>query len=244
MIQPSPKSSSSEETLSDSSIDSTELIAELDKLEKEKPVHKPTKRITKKPILIVSDEESPTIIDTSILDQPTNTTTIKSPTILDHLSTHLSGDAFTHSNTASPDHFHFVNTTSNLPSDPPLPEPQIQSPPSSLADIEQEDPPTFTPAQDEVITHSDHITKPPTPQPELSTPEPTPEPQTPSSEPIYGPVYKPLTIEELCLPIDFALPILEDLLKAEINVDDDIITIDPFDKIKRIKIIPLKRKKA
>ncbi|KAK2444623.1 hypothetical protein QL285_015635 [Trifolium repens] len=244
MIQPSPKSSSSEETLSDSSIDSTELIAELDKLEKEKPVHKPTKRITKKPILIVSDEESPTIIDTSILDQPTNTTTIKSPTILDHLSTHLSGDAFTHSNTASPDHFPFVNTTSNLPSDPPLPEPQIQSPPSSLADIEQEDPPIFTPAQDEVMTHSDHITtKPPTPQPELSTPEPTPEPQTPSSEPIYGPVYKPLTIEELCLPIDFALPILEDLLKAEINVDDDIITIDPFDKIKRIKIIPLKRKR-
>ncbi|KAK2450607.1 hypothetical protein QL285_009720 [Trifolium repens] len=244
MIQPSPKSSSSEETLSDSSIDSTELIAELDKLEKEKPVHKPTKRITKKPILIVSDEESPTIIDTSILDQPTNTTTIKSPTILDHLSTHLSGDAFTHSNTASPDHFHFVNTTSNLPSDPPLPEPQIQSPPSSLADIEQEDPPIFTPAQDEVMTHSDHITtKPPTPQPELSTPEPTPEPQTPSSEPIYGSVYKPLTIEELCLPIDFALPILEDLLKAEINVDDDIITIDPFDKIKRIKIIPLKRKR-
>ncbi|KAK2410595.1 hypothetical protein QL285_045952 [Trifolium repens] len=243
MIQPSPKSSSSEETLSDSSIDSTELIAELDKLEKEKPVHKPTKRITKKPILIVSDEESLTIIDTSILDQPTNTTTIKSPTILDHLSTHLSGDAFTHSNTASPDHFHFVNTTSNLPSDSPLPEPQIQSPPSSLADIEQEDPPTFTPAQDEVITHSDHITKPPTPQPELSTPEPTPEPQTISSEPIYDPVYKPLTIEELCLPIDFALPILEDLLKAEINVDDDIITIDPFDKIKRIKIIPLKRKR-
>ncbi|KAK2395067.1 hypothetical protein QL285_056833 [Trifolium repens] len=190
MIQPSPKSSSSEETLSDSSIDSTELIAALDKLEKEKPVHKPTKRITKKPILIVSDEESPTIIDTSILDQPTNTTTIKSPTILDHLSTHLSGDAFTHSNTASPDHFHFVNTTSNLPSDSPLPEPQ-----------------------------------------------------TTSSEPIYDPVYKPLTIEELCLPIDFALPILEDLLKAEINVDDDIITIDPFDKIKRIKIIPLKRKR-
>ncbi|KAK2455853.1 hypothetical protein QL285_003269 [Trifolium repens] len=244
MIQPSPKSSSSEETLSDSCIDSTELIAELDKLEKEKPVHKPTKRITKKPILIVSDEESPTIIDTSILDQPTNTTTIKSPTILDHLSTHLSGDAFTHSNTASPDHFHFVNTASNLPSDPPLPEPQIQSPPSSLADIEQEDPPIFTPAQDEVMTHSDHITtKPPTPQPELSTPEPTPEPETPSSEPIYGSVYKPLTIEELCLPIDFALPILEDLLKAEINVDDDIITIDPFDKIKRIKIIPLKRKR-
>ncbi|KAK2394227.1 hypothetical protein QL285_056082 [Trifolium repens] len=247
MIQPSPQpssssSSSSEGTSSDTSTDSSELIEKLDKIQKEQKKKIPVKRTLKKPKINPPAEENITI-DTSILDQPTNTTR-KSPTILEHLSTHLSGDAFTHSNTASPDQFHFVNTTSNLPSDPPLPEPQIQSPPSSLADIEQEDPPIFTPAQDEVMTHSDHITtKPPTPQPELSTPEPTPEPQTPSSEPIYGSVYKPLTIEELCLPIDFALPILEDLLKAEINVDDDIITIDPFDKIKRIKIIPLKRKR-
>ncbi|KAK2357151.1 hypothetical protein QL285_094451 [Trifolium repens] len=247
MIQPSPQpssssSSSSEGTSSDTSTDSSELIEKLDKIQKEQKKKIPVKRTLKKPKINPPAKENITI-DTSILDQPTNTTR-KSPTILEHLSTHLSGDAFTHSNTASPDQFHFVNTTSNLPSDPPLPEPQIQSPPSSLADIEQEDPPIFTPAQDEVMTHSDHITtKPPTPQPELSTPEPTPEPQTPSSEPIYGPVYKPLTIEELCLPIDFALPILEDLLKAEINVDDDIITIDPFDKIKRIKIIPLKRKR-
>ncbi|KAK2393124.1 NADH:ubiquinone reductase (H(+)-translocating) [Trifolium repens] len=250
VIPPSPQpssssSSSSDETLSDTSIDSTELIAELDNLEKKK--EKETKKIPVKRILKKSKhnppEEDNITIDTSILDQ--SNTTRKSPTILEHLSTHLSGDAFTHSNTTSPDQFHFVNTTSNLPSDPPLPEPQIQTPPSSLADIKQEDPPTFTPAQDEVMTHSDHITaKPPTPQPEPSTPEPTPEPQTPSSEPIYGPSYKPLTIEELCLPTDFALPILEDLLKAKINVDDDIITIDPFDKIKRIKIIPLKRKKA
>ncbi|WJX84026.1 NADH:ubiquinone reductase (H(+)-translocating) [Trifolium repens] len=242
---PSSSSSSSDETLSDTSIDSTELIAELDNLEKKK--EKETKKIPVKRTLKKSKhnppEEDNITIDTSILDQ--SNTTRKSPTILEHLSTHLSGDAFTHSNTTSPDQFHFVNTTSNLPSDPPLPEPQIQTPPSSLADIEQENPPTFTPAQDEVMTHSDHITaKPPTPQPEPSTPEPTPEPQTPSSEPIYGPSYKPLTIDELCLPTDFALPILEDLLKAEINVDDDIITIDPFDKIKRIKIIPLKRKKA
>ncbi|KAK2403280.1 hypothetical protein QL285_052735 [Trifolium repens] len=242
--QPSSSSSSSDETLSDTSIDSTELIAELDNLEKKK--EKETKKIPVKRILKKSKHNPPEeyniTIDTSILDQ--SNTTRKSPTILEHLSTHLSGDAFTHSNTTSPDQFHFVNTTSNLPSDPSLPEPQIQTPPSSLADIEQEDPPTFTPAQDEVMTHSDHITaKPPTPQPEPSTPEPTPEPQTPSSEPIYGPSYKPLTIEELCLPTDFGLPILEDLLKAEINVDDDIITIDPFDKIKRIKIIPLKRKR-
>ncbi|KAK2389713.1 hypothetical protein QL285_063286 [Trifolium repens] len=244
VIPPSPQpssssSSSSDETLSDTSIDSTELIAELEKEKETKKI--PVKRTLKKPKHNPPEEDNITI-DTSILDQ--SNTTRKSPTILEHLSTHLSGDAFTHSNTTSPDQFHFVNTTSDLHSDPPLPEPQIQTPPSSLADIEQEDPPTFTPAQDEVMTHSDHTTaKPPTPQPEPSTPEPTPEPQTPSSEPIYGPSYKPLTIDELSLPTEFALPIQEALLKAEINVDDDIITIDPFDKIRRIKIIPLKRKR-
>ncbi|KAK2396230.1 hypothetical protein QL285_057893 [Trifolium repens] len=151
VIPPSPQpssSSSSDETLSDTSIDSTELIAELDNLEKKK--EKETKKIPVKRILKKSKhnppEEENITIDTSILDQ--SNTTRKSPTILEHLSTHLSGDAFTHSNTTSPDQFHFVNTTSNLPSDPPLPEPQIQTPPSSLAEIEQEDPPTFTPAQD------------------------------------------------------------------------------------------------
>ncbi|KAK2383078.1 hypothetical protein QL285_070567 [Trifolium repens] len=175
MIQPSPKSSSSEETLSDSSIDSTELIAELDKLEKvkKKPVQKHTKRITKKPIHIASDEEPPIIIDTSTLDQPANT-----PSVLDHLTQHLSGDAFTHSNPNSPPHFPFINTTTDPPIQGP-PNQTIQTPPSSLDNISQENPPTFTPAQDEVMTHPEHTTaKPPTPQPEHSTPEPTPEPQT------------------------------------------------------------------
>ncbi|KAK2375023.1 hypothetical protein QL285_075944 [Trifolium repens] len=96
------------------------------------------------------------------------------------------------------------------------------------------------------MNHSEHtIAEPSTPQPEPSTPEPSPEPQTPQSEPIYGPSFKPLTIDQLSLPTDFALPILEDLLKAEINVDDDIITTpkDPFAEIRKIKIIPLKRKR-
>ncbi|KAK2355107.1 hypothetical protein QL285_092547 [Trifolium repens] len=178
MIQPSPKSSSSsssEETLSDSSIDSTELIAELDKLEKvkKKPVQKHTKRITKKPIHIASDEEPPIIIDTSTLDQPAYT-----PSVLDHLTQHLSGDAFTHSNPNSPPHFPFINTTTDPPIQGP-PNQTIQTSPSSLDNISQENPPTFTPAQDEVMTHPEHTTaKPPTPQPEHSTPEPTPEPQT------------------------------------------------------------------
>ncbi|KAK2380264.1 hypothetical protein QL285_067977 [Trifolium repens] len=250
MIPPSPQpsspsSSSSEGTSSDASIDSSELIEKLDKIQKEQSKKKiPAKRTIKKP-KHNSPEEENIFIDTSILDQPTNTTR-KSPTILEHLSTHLSGDAFTYSNTNSPDQFNFVNTSSDLPIDPPIPEPPIQTSPSSLADIEQEYPPTFTPAQDEVMNHSEHITaEPSTPQPEPSTPEPSPEPQTPQSEPIYGPSHKPLTIDELNLPSDFALPILEDLLKAEINVDDDIITTpkDPFDEIRKIKIIPLKRKR-
>ncbi|KAK2357387.1 hypothetical protein QL285_094658 [Trifolium repens] len=250
MIPPSPQpllssSSSSEGTSSDASTDSSELIEKLDKIQKEQSKKKiPAKRTLKKP-KNNSPEEENIFIDTSILDQPTNTTR-KSPTILEHLSTHLSGDAFTHSNTNSPDQFHFVNTSSDLPIDPPIPEQPIQTSPSSLADIEQEDPPTFTLAQDEVGNHSEHTTaEPSTPQPEPSTPEPSPEPQTPQSEPIYGPSHKPLNIDELSLPSDFALPILEDLLKVEINVDDDIITTpkDPFDEIRKIKIMPLKRKR-
>ncbi|KAK2395053.1 hypothetical protein QL285_056819 [Trifolium repens] len=235
MIPPSPQPSSpsSEGTSSDASTDSSELIEKLDKLQKEQSKKKiPAKRTLKKP-KHNSPEEENIFIDTSILDQPTNTTR-KSSTILEHLSTHLSGDAFTHSNTNSPDKFHFVNTSSDLPIDPPIPEPPIQTSP------------TFTPAQDEVMNHSEHtIVEPSTPQPEPSTPEPSPEPQTPQSEPIYGPSFKPLTIDELSLPIDFALPILEDLLKAEINVNDDIITTpkDPFAEIRKIKIIPLKRKR-
>ncbi|KAK2367871.1 hypothetical protein QL285_081116 [Trifolium repens] len=195
--QPSSSSSSSEETLSDSSIDSTELIAKLDRIEKEKakkkkPVKKTfkrtTKRTTKKSIHISSDEEEDIIIDTTILEQPTNTS------VLDHLTQHLSGDAFTHSNTNSPLHCPFVNTTA----DPPVQEPSvqtIQTPPSSLDDIAQENSPTFTPIQDNIMTHSEqqiqsphsspiHDTaeqQPSTPQPEFSTPETTPEPQTPPS---------------------------------------------------------------
>ncbi|KAK2374568.1 hypothetical protein QL285_075521 [Trifolium repens] len=256
MIPPSPQpsSSSSEGTSSDTSTDSSELIEKLNKIQKEKSKKKiPVKRTLKKP-KNNSPEEENIFIDTSILDQPTNTTR-KSPTILEHLATHLSGDAFTHSNTNSPNQFHFVNTSSDLPLNPPIQEPPIQTPPPSLADTEQENPPIFTPVQDEVLTHSEHhnatpnsphqspehtTAEPSTPQPEPSTPESTPEPQTPPSEPIYGPSYKTLTVEELILPVDFALPILEDFLKKQINIDDEPNL--PTD-LSKIKIIPLKRKK-
>ncbi|WJX57137.1 hypothetical protein P8452_42725 [Trifolium repens] len=264
MVLPSPQpisssSSSSEGTLSDASTDSSELLERFDKLQKEKSKKKVhVKKTIKKPN-DNSPEKENIVIDTSILDQPTNTTR-QSPTILEHLSTHLSGDAFTHSNTNSPSHFQFVNTIPDPPLNPPAQEPPIQTPPPSLDEIAQENPPTFTPTQDEIMTHSEHQNispkpsvqsphhssihstaeqQPSTPQPEPSTPEPIPEPQTPQSESIYGPSYKPLTVEELILPVDFALPIHEDYLKKQINIDDEP-ELPP--DLSKIKIIPLKER--
>ncbi|KAK2369083.1 hypothetical protein QL285_082236 [Trifolium repens] len=248
----SSSSSSSDETLSDSSIDSTELIAELDKLEKEKekkkkPVKKHIKRTTKKPIHNSSDEDPPIIIDTSILDQPANT-----PSVLDHLTQHLSGDAFTHSNPNSPPHFSFINTAA----DPPIQEPPnqtIQTPPSSLDNISQENTPTFTPVQDETIAHSEEQAQqksphhspvhnipeqqPPSPPPEIYTLEPSP---APTPEPIYGPLNKPLDEEELAELVDLIFKAEEQLLKNAIDIDDEP-RLPP--NLSKIKIIDLKRKK-
>ncbi|KAK2381188.1 hypothetical protein QL285_068815 [Trifolium repens] len=278
VIPPSPQplsssSSSSEETFSDTSTDSSELLIRLDKFQKEKskkkihvkrtPMKKTLKKTKTKP------QEENIVIDTSILDQPTNTTR-KSPTILDYLSTHLSGDAFTHSNLESPNHpiNKFVNTTS----EPPIT--IVQTPPPIFAASEQDNPPTFTPVQDEVVTHSEHHTASPKPSeqsphhsPEHTTVEPaqntteqqphttsetTPAEiqnvQTPPSTPlIHGPSYKPLTVEEVILTVDFALPILEDYLKKQIDIDDEPISLSlsPNQNIdlSKIRIIPLKRKR-
>ncbi|KAK2415865.1 hypothetical protein QL285_038311 [Trifolium repens] len=188
VVLPSPQpsssssSSSSEATLSNSSIDSTELIAKLDRIEKERAKKKKTlKRTPKLSIPISSDEEE----DNTIPEQPTNTS------ILDHLTTHLSGDAFTHSNKNSPLHSSFVNTTTNPPFQEP-PVQTIQTPPPSLDDIAQENPPTFTLIQDDIMIHSEQQIQSPhsspihdnaeqqplSPQPEFSTPEKTPEQQT------------------------------------------------------------------
>jgi hypothetical protein len=67
----------------------------------------------------------------------------------------------------------------------------------------------------------------------------------PPSPLTFGPIYKPLTVDELILPVDFALPILEALLKEAVNIDDDLETTSLNHSIdqSRIKIIPLKRKK-
>jgi hypothetical protein len=67
----------------------------------------------------------------------------------------------------------------------------------------------------------------------------------PTSEQFIGPIYKLLTIDELVLPVNFALPILEDLLKQAVNIDDDLEPSSQYPTIdlSKIKIISLKRKK-
>jgi hypothetical protein len=84
-----------------------------------------------------------------------------------------------------------------------------------------------------------HISKSPTPTEAIDNNT------IPLSPPTYGPIYKPLTVEELILPVDFALPILEARLKEAINIDDDLETSFQHTLIdlSKIKIIPLKRKK-
>jgi hypothetical protein len=123
--QPLSSSSSSEGTSSDYSTDSSELLRKSAKYLKKAQKETPKKTKNKQP-------EETIIIDT---------------TILDHLSTHLTGDAFTHSNKNSPNLFQFVNTTSELPQDPPVQEPPIipvQTPPPTFVAPEQENPPTST----------------------------------------------------------------------------------------------------
>jgi hypothetical protein len=196
--------------------------------------------------------------------------------ILDHLTSHLSGDAFTHSNLYSPNHPRnkFVNTTSEPPQQPPVQEPPtiiVQTPHPHFVASKQDNPPTSEPTiQDEIMTHSEpHISSPkPLEQPTQHSPKhTTDEPaqntaeqephttpaenqniQTPPSTPlIHGPSYKPLTVEEVILPVDFALPILEDYLKKQIDIDDEPISLSlsPNQNIdlSKIRIIPLKRKR-
>ncbi|WJX57749.1 NADH:ubiquinone reductase (H(+)-translocating) [Trifolium repens] len=268
VVLPSPQpssSSSSEATLSDSSIDSDELISKLDRIARERAKKKKSiKRTPKKTIPISSDEEE----DNTIPEQPSNTS------VLDHLTTHLSGDAFTHSNRNSPHQSPPVNTT-----EPPVQ--TIQTPPPSHDDIAQENPPTFTPVQDDIMTHSeqpiqsshsppihDNAEQPPQHLPEQiitneilqSTPEQehhTTTEQSPSEHQdtqtpprttfTLGLIYKPLTVEELIFPVDFALPIQEMLMKEAININDEPIplSLSPEHSIdlSKIKITPLKRKR-
>ncbi|WJX57373.1 NADH:ubiquinone reductase (H(+)-translocating) [Trifolium repens] len=230
---------------SDTSTDSDEFIAKiLKEAPKKTNLKKTTKRPIKKPIQLSSDEETPIIIDTTILNQPANT-----ESVLEHLQQHLSGDAFTHSNPNTPPRFTFNNSSADqVDQEPPVTQ-SIQTPPPSLDHISQVNPPTFTPVQDESIAHSEaqqespHQSpnnvmteqQPPSPPPELYTDESSP---APSPQPVYGPLNKPLSLEEVLELYQHISKAEAQFFKDSINVDDDIIPPN----LNKIKIINLKRK--
>jgi hypothetical protein len=254
MIIPTPissdssSSSSSDGTLTDSS---SETISEVIKrAPKPKPKSKPNSKI--------STPKEAVAEDTSFLD---------------HLTPHLSGDAFTHSNLNSPNHpiNKFLNVTAETPIKPVVQEPPIitvETPPPHSAAPEQNNPNTINTSEPEKQTpqmpQSKSHTPPPSDKcddnhsdnqkhhiPTEPNPAETQNIETPPSTPlIYGPFFKPLTLEELSLPIDFALPILEDYLKKQINIDDEpestskeLTSEKPSIDLRKIKIIPLKRKR-
>ncbi|WJX91232.1 NADH:ubiquinone reductase (H(+)-translocating) [Trifolium repens] len=230
---------------SDTSTDSDESIAKIiRKAPKKTNLKRTTKRPIKKPIQLSSDEETPIIIDTTILHQPANT-----ESVLDHLQQHLSGDAFTHSNPNTPPCFPFTNTTADqVDQEPPVTQ-FIQTPPPSLDHISQVNPPTFTPVQDEPIAHSEaqqessHQSpnnvmteqQPPSPPPECYTSESS---SAPSPQPVFDPLNKPLVLEEVLELYQHISKAEAQIFKDTINVDDDIIPPN----LSKIKIINLKRK--
>ncbi|KAK2423122.1 hypothetical protein QL285_033597 [Trifolium repens] len=265
----SSSSSSSESTLSDYITDIAEVLRKSTRKLKSFKQKTPQKTKNNSPKEAVAEDTS----------------------ILDHLTPHLSGDAFTHSNLSSPNHpiNNFLNVTTDPPQEPLVQEPPttiVQIPPSHIVAPEQENPNTVINSEPETQQQPQNddipLSKPSTPQPEQNysepqiaqpeqiqqppsdqcdyipsdnkehhiTNEPTPsEPITnntsSSPSPILGPVYKPLTKDELILPVDFALPILESMLKEAINIDDDTITLSLNQTIdlSKIKRIPLKRKR-
>ncbi|KAK2396045.1 hypothetical protein QL285_057719 [Trifolium repens] len=227
-------------------------------------IKRTTKKTTKKPIQISSDEEPTIIVDTTILDQPGN-----HESVLDHLQQHLCGDAFTNSNPNSPPRFPFINpTTDSIVQEPPITQ-VIQTPPPSFDHISQEQTPlqdetiahseaqqqtpqnspiptinepvnSPTPTNNEPLVQSPHHSpihdntqsQAPSPQPDPATPEPTP-------DQFYGPLNKPLVLEEVLELYKHLSKAEAQIFKDAINLDDDIIPPN----LSKIKIINLKRKK-
>ncbi|WJX68355.1 NADH:ubiquinone reductase (H(+)-translocating) [Trifolium repens] len=216
---------------SDTSTDSEEFIA---KIIREGPKKTNPKKITKrpfkKPIQLSSDEETPIIIDTTILNQPTTT-----ESVLDHLQQHLSGDAFTHSNPNSPRFPIIKPSTVQATQEPPIVQ-SIQTPPPSLDHISQVNPPTFTPVQDESIAHSEAQQESPHQSPnKIMTEQRHQSPQPVVSDPLN----KPLVLEEVLELYQHLTKAEHQIFKDSINLDDDIIPPN----LSKIKIIELKRKK-
>ncbi|KAK2356795.1 hypothetical protein QL285_094119 [Trifolium repens] len=275
VVLPDPKTTlptSSSDTSTDSDEFIAKLIKETDKKQRKTVPPKKilfkrtTKKTTKKPIQIqISSDEEPTIlVNTDFLNQPNNL-----ESVLDHLSQHLCGDAFTNSNPNSPPRFPFMNPTNDsIAQEPPITQ-VIQTPPPSLDHISQEQ----TPLQDETIAHSEaqqqtpqnsqiptvnepansptptnnepHVQSPhhspvhdnaqsqaPSPQSDPATPEPIP-------NLVYGPLNKPLVLEEVLEIFKHITGAEHQMFKDSINLDDDIIPPN----LSKIKIIDLKKKK-
>ncbi|KAK2386168.1 hypothetical protein QL285_060090 [Trifolium repens] len=215
-----PSSSSS----SDTSTASDELIATLIResntkqkktlTPKRTSFKKTTKKTTIKPIHLSSDEEPTINEDTTILNQSTN-----QDSVIEHLEQHMCGVAFTNSNPNSPLQFPSMNLTNDSPVHKTQNTQVIHTPPPSLDHISQENPPTFTPVQDESIAHS--------------------EAQQQSPQPVSDPLNKPLVLEEVLVLYQHLTKAEHQIFKDSINLDDDIIPPN----LSKIKIIELKRKK-
>ncbi|KAK2382117.1 hypothetical protein QL285_069671 [Trifolium repens] len=247
VLPPNKPSSSSS---SDTSTDSDEFIAKLLKnppqkkkttlAPKKTSFKKTTKKPTIKPIHLSSDEEPTLIVDTTILNQPTN-----QGSILEHLEQHMCGVVFTNSNPNSPRQFPSMNLTHHSTVHEPQIPSDIQTPPPSLDHISQEQ----TPLQDETAAHSEEQT-PQTVQNNEMVESPTPtitEPldplvhehdQTqqaplnpPDQETHSDPFYN-------TLPISLDENTIHDILKGAITVNDDIIPPN----LSKIKIIELKQR--
>ncbi|KAK2456882.1 hypothetical protein QL285_004209 [Trifolium repens] len=247
-VKPSSSSSSDTSTASD------ELIATLireSNLKQKKTLtpkrtsfKKTTKKTTIKPIHLSSDEEPTINVDTTILNQPTN-----QDSVLEHLEQHMCGVAFTNSNPNSPPQFPSMNLTNNSPVHKTQNTQVIHTPPPSLDHISQVNPPTFTPVQNESIAHSEEQQKSPhsspinvmteqqhqSPPPEVYSDDSSP---SLSSPPVYGPLNKPLVLEEVLEIFKNITEAEHQIFKDSINLDDDIIPPN----LSKIKIINLKRK--
>ncbi|KAK2423315.1 hypothetical protein QL285_033778 [Trifolium repens] len=247
-VKPSSSSSSDTSTASD------ELIATLireSNLKQKKTLtpkrtsfKKTTKKTTIKLIHLSSDEEPTIYVDTTILNQPTN-----QDSVLEHLEQHMCGVAFTNSNPNSPPHFPSMNLTNNSPVHKTQNTQVIHTPPPSLDHISQVNPPTFTPVQNESIAHSEEQQKSPhsspinvmteqqhqSPPPEVYSDDSSP---SLSSPPVYGPLNKPLVLEEVLEIFKNITEAEHQIFKDSINLDDDIIPPN----LSKIKIINLKRK--
>ncbi|KAK2416511.1 hypothetical protein QL285_038902 [Trifolium repens] len=227
VVLPDHKAISSSSS-SDTSTASNELIATLIResnpkqkktlTPKRTSFKKTTKKTTIKPIHLSSDEEPTINEDTTILNQSTN-----QDSVIEHLEQHMCGVAFTNSNPNSPLQFPSMNLTNDSPVHKTQNTQVIHTPPPSPDHISQENPPTFTPVQDEPIAHSEEQQKSPHQSP----------------QPVSDPLNKPLVLEEVLELYQHLTKAEHQIFKDSINLDDDIIPPN----LSRIKIIELKRKK-